>query len=257
MHADEAHIDAELVHRLLSQQFPQWADLPLSLVDSHGTDHRIYRLGRRLSVRMPRVATAARQAARDRIWLPKLAPHLPLAIPIQRAMGRPAAGYPFQWSVCDWLPGERAAPGFGDLQTAATDLAGFIAALRAIDATDAPQRRVGDRGGPLAERDGGVRRAVAELGGRIDGAAALRCWEESLQAPVWMGPRTWAHGDLLPGNLVVLGGRLSGVIDFGCLNAGDPACDLLPAWNMFEGPSRARLRSELAVDDASWLRGRG
>jgi aminoglycoside phosphotransferase (APT) family kinase protein len=65
------------------------------------------------------------------------------------------------------------------------------------------------------------------------------------------------HGDLLPGNLLVVDGRLSAVIDWGGLNVGDPACDLQPAWNVFAADSRSRYRAELQVDDASWLRGRG
>lgn len=81
--------------------------------------------------------------------------------------------------------------------------------------------------------------------------------EESVNAPVWDGPEVWVHGDLLPGNLIVVDGRLSAVIDFGGLNVGDPACDLLPAWNVFTGASRLRFRAELGPDDATWLRGRG
>ncbi len=100
-------------------------------------------------------------------------------------------------------------------------------------------------------------RSIAQLGDRVDGAAALASWEESLRAPAWSGPDVWLHGGLLPGNLPVTDGRLSAVIDFGCLNVGDPACDLQPAWNVFTGARRERFRAELAVDDAAWLRGRG
>jgi aminoglycoside phosphotransferase (APT) family kinase protein len=102
-----------------------------------------------------------------------------------------------------------------------------------------------------------VRRAIAQLGDRIDAGAALGSWEESLNAPAWDGEEVWVHGDLLPGNLLVIDGRLSGVIDFGGLNVGDAACDLQPAWNVFAGTSRERYRAQLRVDDASWLRGRG
>lgn len=78
-----------------------------------------------------------------------------------------------------------------------------------------------------------------------------------MAAAPWDGEDVWVHGDLLPGNLLVVDGRLSSVIDFAGLNVGDPACDLLPAWNLFEGSSRGRFRDELEVDSASWLRGRG
>ena len=111
--------------------------------------------------------------------------------------------------------------------------------------------------GPLAEQDKGVRGSIAELGDRIDGDAALRSWEESVNASAWDSGEVWVHGDLLPGNLLVVNGRLSAVIDFGGLNVGDPACDLQPAWNVFAGDSRLLFRAELDVDDASWLRGRG
>jgi aminoglycoside phosphotransferase (APT) family kinase protein len=258
MHADEVETDAALVRRLLAGQFPHWAGLRIEPVASYGTDHDIYRLGHDLAVRLPRIAGAAKQAATEAQWLPRLAPDLPLAIPVPLAMGRPAEGYPFDWSVCTWLPGENAdSATIEDLGQAAADLAGFVTALRQADTTRAPPRPRRGRGGPLAALDERVREAIAQLGGRIDGAAALRSWRESLSVPGWDGPKAWVHGDLLPGNLLVTGGRLSGVIDFGCLNVGDPAVDLLPAWNVFTGDSRARFGAELGADGASWLRGRG
>jgi aminoglycoside phosphotransferase (APT) family kinase protein len=257
MHADEVDTDVTLVRRLLAGQFAQWADLSIEPVVSYGTDHDIYRLGDHLAARLPRIAWATKQAAKEAEWLPKLAPHLPLAIPVQLARGQPAEGYPFEWSVYDWLPGEIANDTIEDLEQAAVDLASFVTALRGVDATDAMPRPPGSRGSPLAELDKHVRRAIAELGGRIDADAALRSWQESLSASAWNGEEVWVHGDLLPGNLLVVDGRLSAIIDFGCLNVGDPACDLQPAWNVFEGNSRMRYRAELQVDDASWLRGRG
>lgn len=113
------------------------------------------------------------------------------------------------------------------------------------------------RGAPLVELDDAVRRSIGLLGDLIDDAAALRSWEESIDAATWDGPEGWVHGDLLPGNLLVMDGRLSAVIDFGGLGVGDPACDLQPAWNVFAGRSRQRFRAEVDVDDAWWLRGRG
>lgn len=257
MHADEVETDVALVRRLLAGQFPQWAGLTIEPVVSYGTDHDIYRLGDRLSARLPRIGWATRQAAKEATWLPRLAPHLPLAIPVQLARGRPAEGYPYEWSVYEWLPGENANGTIVDLEQAAVDLAAFVRALRRVDTAGAHPRSPGSRGAPLAELDEPVRRAIGELGDRVDSGAALRAWEESLEAPAWDGAEVWVHGDLLPGNLLVVDGRLSAVIDWGSLNVGDPACDLQPAWNVFAGTSRARYRAELDVDDASWLRGRG
>ncbi|MGI8697333.1 MAG: aminoglycoside phosphotransferase family protein [Mycobacteriales bacterium] len=257
MHAGEIETDIALVRRLLAAQFPHWADLPIDAVASYGTDHDIYRLGDHLAARLPRIGWATAQAAKEAEWLPRLARHLPLALPVQLAMGQPAEGYPFDWSVYQWLPGVNANGTIDDLDRAAVDLAAFVNALRQVDTTGAPPRPPHGRGGPLVEGDGQVRRSIAQLGDRIDGDASLRSWGESLGAPAWDSTEVWVHGDLLPGNLLVVDGRLSAVIDFGGLNVGDPACDLQPAWNVFAADSCMRFRAELGVDDASWLRGRG
>jgi aminoglycoside phosphotransferase (APT) family kinase protein len=162
MHADEVDTDVALVRRLLSGQFPQWAGLRVEPVVSYGTDHDIYRLGDALSVRLPRIGWATAQAAKEAEWLPRLAPHLPLAVPRPVAMGQPAEGYPYDWSVCTWLPGGDATGTIDDLEQAAVDLAEFVTALRRVDTTGAPPRPPGSRAGPLAGFDEFVRRAVAQ-----------------------------------------------------------------------------------------------
>ncbi len=255
MHADEVLTDASLVRRLLERQFPEWAGLKIRYVPSSGTDNDIYRLGEHLVARLPRIGWAAAQVAHEARWLPRLAPHLPLAVPVPVAVGRPEADHPFPWAVHEWLPGRDAGGGVGDADRAAADLAGFVRALQAVDPQDGPAP--GGRGGPLAERDDDVRSSIAALGDRIDGRAALRSWQQSLEAPEWEGPRRWLHGDLLPGNLQITAGELSAVIDFGGLAVGDPACDLQPAWNLFAGRSRDRFLDEVGADEAMRLRGRG
>ena len=67
---------------------------------------------------MPRTGWAAGQAEREAVWLPRLAPHLPLALPVQVALGQPADGYPFTWSVYQWLPGDNANGTISDLRQA-------------------------------------------------------------------------------------------------------------------------------------------
>ena len=257
MHADEVDTGVALVRRLLAGQFPQWAELPVRPVPSYGTDHAIYRLGDGLVVRLPRIPYATAQAAKEAEWLPRLAPQLPLAVPVQLAAGQPAEGYPFSWSVYEWLQGEDANGTINDLVQAAADLAAFVRALHQIDTAGAPPHSRSGRGGPLAEQDESVREAIARLGDRIDAKAALWSWQESLGTPAWQGPHVWVHGDLLPGNLLVVNGRLSAIIDFGALQVGDPACDLQAAWNMFAGESRRCFLAEACADDAAWLRGRG
>src|SRR5262245_7474288 len=223
MHADEVATDVALVQRLLDSQFPQWAGLTITPVESGGTDHAIYRVGDDLVARLPRIHWAIEQAEKERVWLPRLAPHLPLAIPEPVGWGEPGAGYPYNWSVCTWLHGENATVDrIVDLDRFVDDLVAFIRALRAIDTTDAPRTQ---RSGPLADRDTATRAALARLDGWIDVDGARRVWDEALAAPVWDAPLVWMHGDLTSNNLIARDGRLYGVIDFGSLGLGDPACD--------------------------------
>jgi aminoglycoside phosphotransferase (APT) family kinase protein len=259
MHANEVQTDAQLVGRLLAAQFPQWADLPLTPVSSAGTDNALYRLGGDMVVRLPRIDWAVGQAEKERRWLPRLAPHLPLAIPEQLAMGEPGQGYPWPWSIYRWLPGESATlEGLNDPCQAAGQLARFVTALWQIDTTDGPPAVEHNlRGAPLALRDERTRAAIAALAGVIDVRRATAVWEAALAAPAWEREPVWFHGDLLSGNVLVEQGHLSAVIDFGGLAVGDPACDLMIAWSLFSGMSREVFRVETAVDEATWARGRG
>ncbi len=260
MHPDEVFTDSALVSRLLATQFPQWAALPIKRVASSGTDNALYRLGDELVMRLPRVHWAVGQVEKEQQWLPKLAPHLSLAVPTPLAMGLPCAGYPWHWSVYRWLDGKNATlDSLSDPCQAAKTLAGFIRALQGCDATDgpAPGDHNSGRGEPLAKRDAAVRSALAKLNGRIDTDAATKAWETALQVPAWDNARVWLHGDLQSGNLLATDGQLSAVIDFGCLGVGDPACELIVGWNLFETDSRQVFRDALAIDDATWERGRG
>lgn len=261
IHADEVDTDASLVGRLLASQFPGWADLPVTPVPSTGTDNAIYRLGDDMAVRLPRIQRAAGQRVdKEHQWLPRLGPRLPLAIPVPLAKGTPAEGYPWRWSVCRWLAGETATiERIADPRQAATDLAQFVAALQRIDPTGGPLPGAHNffRGVPLAMRDPATRTAIASLKGIIDTDAVTVAWEAALKTAAWDRPPVWIHGDLIPGNLLVEGGRLSAVIDFGGLGVGDPACDLMVAWTLFSGESRDVFRAALSVDDATWARGRG
>jgi aminoglycoside phosphotransferase (APT) family kinase protein len=252
MHADEVDTDLGLVVRLLARQFPQWADLPAVPVPSYGTDHDVYRLGDRVAVRLPRIGWAAGQAEKEARRLPELAPQLPLAVPVPLAVGVPDDGYPFPWAVHEWLPGEDASAAPFDPDRAAVDLAEFVRALGSVDTTGAPESAV-----RLADRDADVRRCVRELGTAVDADATLRLWERFLAAPPHQGPGRWIHGDLLLGNLLVVEGRLSAVIDWGGLAVGDPAQDLKPAWTVLTGAARDRFLRETGADDAARERARG
>jgi aminoglycoside phosphotransferase (APT) family kinase protein len=260
MHADEVAVDANLVRRLVASQFPQWTDLALEPVRFFGTDNAIYRLGDELAVRLPRRRKNVVQLEKERRWLPQLAAHLPLAIPVPLAAGRPGDGYPFEWAVYRWLQGEVAtdAP-LADLARTASDLAAFVAALQEVDPTGGPPpgEHNSFRGEALAARDEGARAAIAALAGQIDGAAATAVWEAALAAPEWKRAPVWIHGDLDARNVLVVNGGISAVIDFGTLGIGDPACDVMVAWKLLSAETRESFRSLLAVDDATWARARG
>ncbi|WP_255683057.1 aminoglycoside phosphotransferase family protein [Actinokineospora sp. PR83] len=354
MHPDEVPTDVHLVRALVATQFPRWAGLPVSPVTSSGTDNAMFRLGPSLVARLPRIPAAVDNVAREQRWLPHLAPHLPVAVPVPVAHGEPAHGYPFPWSVLRWLDGEnpspptatppgspltrpagpppepenpllgpgkplpdpenlfpssknplphrgnpphdsgpRTEPGTkpavgshaesraeplgdppdfhstgghrqsgvarGRLSTGvdeelARGLAGFVAALRAVDPAGGPES---GRGQALVTRDEPTRAALARLGGEVDVARAARVWVDCLAVGPGDAAPAWCHGDLSPGNVLVRDGRLRAVIDFGGVGVGDPTVDLVVAWNLLSPAGREVFRAELEVDDATWERGRG
>lgn len=255
MHPDEVATDTDLVRRLVAAQLPQWAHLPVAPVPSAGTDNALYLLGDRLVVRLPRIHWARDDVAKEQRWLPVLAPHLPVAVPVPVAQGAPGEGYPWAWSVYRWLDGQTPARGATyDDDVLARDLAGFVAALQQVDVTGAPPA---SRGVPLVQRDAATRAALAAVADEVDVTAAAAVWEDALAAPPWDAAPRWVHGDLAPGNLLLTGGRLTAVIDFGACGVGDPACDLVVAWNLLRPGARDAYRAALDVDDATWRRGRG
>jgi aminoglycoside phosphotransferase (APT) family kinase protein len=257
---DGRSINPALVRRLLASQFPEWADLPLARLHPAGSDNVIYRLGDNMAVRLPRGKWAAGQAAKEHYWLPRLAPRLPLPIPFPLGVGDPAFGYPWDWSVSRWLPGETATvEGLADPWRTASELAEFLIALQhALPVeSDAPNPHDEVTGVPLAKRDHATRAAIAAVQDTFDAPALTAVWDAALRAPAWDRASVWFHGDFHLGNLLVSGGHLSAVIDFAGLGAGDPACDLVIAWNLLSPETRPAFRAALQVDDATWTRGQG
>ncbi|MFE2497568.1 aminoglycoside phosphotransferase family protein [Streptomyces scopuliridis] len=259
MHPGQHPIDDDLVRRLVAGQFPQWAGLAVERFPSGGTINAMYRLGDDMVVRLPLLKGGAKDVSMEQEWLPRLAPRLPMPIPEVLGTGKPAEGYPWPWAVYRWLAGENPEAGvLSEPVPLAEDLAGFVATMRSITLPEAP---VAYRGGPVASLDASTRAAVEKLRAipqeGVDCDAVVAVWEDALRAPGWDGPPVWLHADLMPGNLLVDGGRLTSVIDFGCTGVGDPACDLFPAWNLLPADAREVFREALGVDDATWSRGRG
>lgn len=255
-----AGITAELVRRLLRSQFPRWADLPIVPVEADGWDNRTYRLGSELTVRLPTAAGYVPAVAKEDAWLPVLAPQLPVRVPTVVAVGVPGEGYPFPWSVRAWLPGETAQRGrIADRSRFARSIGEFMVALQACDPTGGPVAGSHSffRGASPAHYDAGTRACLASLAADgLDTGPMESVWEAALSAR-WTGHPVWFHGDVAAGNLLVADGSLSAVIDFGTSGVGDPACDLVIAWTMFDGPSREAFREVVGQDDATWARARG
>jgi aminoglycoside phosphotransferase (APT) family kinase protein len=255
----DALIDALLVRKLLEEQHPDLAELPLTDADE-GWDNRMFRLGEKMAIRLPRRRASASLIEHEQRWLPILAPHLPLPVPNPIRIGRPGCGFPWPWSVTPWLPGDTAldSPPFDEF-AAASDLARFLRALHRPASHHAPRNPW--RGVALDARDVLLREHVAAIGDQIDGAVVIQTWERLRATPCWTGAATWIHGDLHPCNLLVRDGCLSGVLDFGDLTAGDPATDLSVGWMLLREPARSAFRhltcgTDGWLDGNTWIRAR-
>ncbi|WP_426503862.1 aminoglycoside phosphotransferase family protein [Dactylosporangium sp. McL0621] len=256
---DRRPVGPGVVRRLIAEQFPRWAHLPVRPVAVNGWDNQTFHLGDRMSVRLPTAREYALAVDKEHRWLPMLAQHVPVPIPRPLAKGAPGAGFAFPWSVYEWIDGEPAGAGaIGDLTEFARRLAGFLGALQRIDPAGGPGPGLHNwfRGGPLQVYDAQARQAIDRLGGQVPRDAVLAVWRSALEAP-WDGRPVWFHGDVAVGNLLVRDGALAAVIDFGTCGVGDPACELAIAWTLLSGASREAFRAGLGVDASTWRRGRG
>jgi aminoglycoside phosphotransferase (APT) family kinase protein len=257
-HDGRAGIDAALVRRLIAEQFPQWAGLPVTPVKVDGWDNRTYRLGSELTARLPTHESYVAAVDKEHQWLPILAPALPVAIPEAVAKGEPGQGYPHPWAIRRWIDGETAShETVADLSDFARSIAEFILALQSCDATGGPAAGAHSfyRGTSPEYYHDETMEALAVLKGRIDTDLAREVWEAALSTS-WDRPPVWFHGDIATGNLLVRDGRLSAVIDFGTSGVGDPACDLVIAYTFFSGASRETFRAAVGQDSGTWARAR-
>jgi len=263
MPAAEVEVTPELVRRLLRTQHPDLAGLPVEPL-ANGWDNTLFRLGDGLVVRLPRRTLGANILVNEQRWLPVLAPRLPLPVPAPVRIGGPAPdeGYPWPWSVVNFLPGTPASSGVSfDPAVAAADLGGFFGALHAAAPPDAPANPF--RGVPLASRAANFAENLATLHGQVNRAEVLAAWEAALAVPPWSGPPRWLHGDPHPANILIHDGRVSGVIDFGDITAGDPAADLSLAWMLLPVTTHDKFRTAYAaagndtISPATWARARG
>lgn len=254
--AAEINIDRALVHRLLTEQHPDLADLPIAF-EQHGWDNATFRLGEDLAIRLPRRQAAAHLIAREQQWLPTLAEHLPLAIPVPHRTGTATKDYPWQWSILPWfagIPADMATPS----QDQAPVFAAFLKALHRPAPREAPLNPF--RGIPLAQRTA----ALEERLKRVEAGTGLithpirQQWYKSIETLIDVAP-TWIHGDLHSRNILVQEGKITAVIDWGDISAGDRATDLASVWMLFpDQQARRKVIAELPhLSEATWQRARG
>jgi aminoglycoside phosphotransferase (APT) family kinase protein len=254
LHAGEIDISTGLASRLIAEQFPQWAGLPIRTVSSAGTECVLYRLRDDMVIRLPRRPGEGLDELLTQGVLPRLARFLPVSVPTLLSEGRPTAEYPATWGVLLWIDGDT--PVEGHLSAPgllAADLAGFLRAWWKINLADGPPAY---RGGPLTTQHEFTLGAIEQLHGLIDADTARSVWDHAVKLPSWEGRDTWIHADLMPGNLITRNGRLTAVIDFACAGLGDPSQDLIVAWMLLPAHVRPAFRRATGVDDATWMRGR-
>ncbi len=271
LHAGETAIDEVTVRTLLAQQCPDLAEHPLRRLPGSGTDNVLWRIHRSprpdLVVRLPRTESASTSLGSELLVLDRLAGRsFPVAVPAVEHVGRPGRGFPHRWAVLGWMDGVDAWAGRASLEDPTTDeamglaLAEVVATVRSFGDLGAPKRRPGGRGGPLPLLLDGLDRCLDDprwsAESHVDVAAVRRLAAAARELPAPPGPLAVVHGDLLPGNLLVRGGRLAAVIDWGSAAMADPAQDLTPAWAVLGHRGRVAFREALDVDDATWLRGR-
>lgn len=260
MHPNQLTISVAAVRELLDEQFPEWTDLPIEKVASQGTVNAIFRVGEGLAARFP---LQAADVGATREWLEREAQaaqtlhgQTPFPTPEPVALGDPGAGYPLPWSVQTWLPGTVASDDDpGSSVEFAGDLAEFIRCVRRIDVAGRTFAGSG-RGGDLRSHEAWVEMCFRRSEQIVDVPRLRRIWTELRETPRIDSRDVMTHGDLIPGNVLVSHGRLSGVIDVGGLGPADPALDLVCAWDLLETTPRQILRDDLGCDDAEWTRGK-
>ena len=256
---NKVEINRLLVEKLISNQFPKWADLLIKPVASSGWDNRTFHLGENMTIRLPSNAEYAPQVEKEQYWLPKLAPHLPLAIPQPIAMGKPSSEYPWHWSIYQWIDGSSVTNAqITDLNLFSKSLAEFLNALQKCDTSGAPKAGPENfyRGSNLRVYENETRKAITQIKDKDLEKKLAAIWEKAL-ASLWRNEPVWIHGDIAVGNLLIRDGKLVAVIDFGQLAIGDPACDLAIYWTFLSGESREIFRDVLKLDNDTWHRARG
>jgi aminoglycoside phosphotransferase (APT) family kinase protein len=257
MAAASEEITSSLVHSLVSEQFPQWSELPIRPVDVQGWDNRTFRLGDRMTVRLPSADGYVAGLVREEHALAILGSRFRVAIPRVIATGAPSAAFDRPWSVREWIEGHTLdAVDTRQRDSAISSVGDALRELQACDTVGGPWA-----GSASAYRGCHISVVGEEVQGRLpflprhQAAGCRELWDAAV-ATVWTEPPVWVHGDVAPGNMLFdSSGRLAALIDFGQTCVGDPACDLAFAWLSCSSRERDRLHDRLELPEDAWLRG--
>jgi aminoglycoside phosphotransferase (APT) family kinase protein len=252
-------IDAHLVEKLIAEQFPQWQSLPIHPVAQSGWDNRTFHLGEEMVIRLPSDKEHEPQIEKEYQWLPWLSKQLPFQITQPIALGKPSSAYPWHWSINHWIEGESALrQNIYDIKCFAEALGTCLKVFQTLDATGGPLAGAHNfyRGGSLNAYDPEMQLAIPKIKNSQEQSLAASLWQEALSSE-WRLRPVWVHGDLAVGNILVHSGSLHAIIDFGQLAIGDPACDLVIAWNFFSSEERAIFKNAIQLDNDTWIRALG
>jgi aminoglycoside phosphotransferase (APT) family kinase protein len=262
MHPGQLAVTAEMVRALVDSQFPRWRDRQVRPVATEGTVNAIFRIGDEFAARFPLEPkdpdTTRRWLAEEAASARELIGRTRFPVPEPVALGEPGHGYPLPWSVQTWLTGVTATDQDpGGSNGFAADLAQFIADVRAIETNGRTFSGLGrrGRGGDLKDHDEWLETCFRESEDLLDVPRLRARWARFRELPR-EAPDVMNHGDLIAGNVLVDGGRLTGVLDVGSLGPADPALDLISAWNLLESGPRQVLRAALGCGDLDWERGK-
>lgn len=258
MHPNQLSVSAQTVRQLVDEQFPEWQTLSIHAIDSDGTVNAIFRIGDDFAARFP-LQLEDPAVMRQRLQCEaeaarRLLGRTRFPTPEPVAQGEPGAGYPLPWSVQTWLPGVAATVADpGESMPFAQDLAQFVLDVRAID-TRGRTFAGRNRGGALRSHDAWMEVCFANSESLLNVPELRHRWRAMRELPR-AAADVMTHGDLIPGNVLVLEGRLAGVLDVGGLEPADPALDLVSAWHLLETAPRQVFREQLGSDDLEWRRG--
>jgi aminoglycoside phosphotransferase (APT) family kinase protein len=257
MHDDDIYVSDKTVRWLVASQFPEWTGVPIHRIRSSGTVYAIFRIGDDLAARFP-LRPGDPESVRETLEIEAKASaefnrHSRFPGPKPLAIGEPGGGYPLPWSVQSWLPGTVAEDGVAaGSALLARDLATLIASLRQVD-TAGRSFEWGWRGGDLRTHDRWVQECLEKSTELLDVPRLTALWKYFLELPR-ISPDVMSHGDLIPSNVLLTGGRLTGLLDCGGFGPADPALDLIAGWHLLDGEPRAAFRQALAPDDLEWER---